>query len=159
MHIIAYNPFAGASRNLTFDDNNESPFSSNSTNDTANKLPWYMGEWTTPVSVVLYVYSLISFMIFLLMFMLYVSRHGCFHICRCRRRRRAIRYQQQRVRVWNEQQTNMNHHGEDSDEEADDLETNSVLHRGPAAVNSENGGHRVHNIQRLERALRTAGMA
>jgi len=38
----------------------------------------YMGEWTTPVSVVLYVYSLISFMVFLFMFMLYVSRHGCF---------------------------------------------------------------------------------
>jgi len=40
MHIIAYNPFASASRNLTFDDNNESSFSSDSTNDTANKLPW-----------------------------------------------------------------------------------------------------------------------
>lgn len=38
----------------------------------------YMGEWTTPVSVVLYIYSLLSFMTFLVMFMLCIHRHGCF---------------------------------------------------------------------------------
>jgi hypothetical protein len=48
---------------------------------------------------------------------------------------------------------------EDSDEDIDDLEINSVLSRDPAAVDAENGAHRVHDIQRLERALRTAGMA
>ena len=48
---------------------------------------------------------------------------------------------------------------EDSDEDIDGPEINSVLSRDPAAVDAENGGHRVHDIQRLERALRTAGMA
>jgi len=61
--------------------------------------------------------------------------------------------------MWNEQQTNINNYREDSDEEVDEIEINGILHRGPAAVDPEDEGHRVHNIQRLERALRTAGMA
>jgi hypothetical protein len=81
------------------------------------------------------------------------------HLCRCRRRRRAARYQQQRVRVWNEQHANINNMQEDSDEDIDDHEINSILSRDPAALVAEDSGHRVHDIQRLERALRTAGMA
>jgi hypothetical protein len=61
--------------------------------------------------------------------------------------------------VWNEQQNNTNNIQEDSDEDIDDHEINSVLSGDPAAVDAENGGHRAHDIQRLERALRTAGMA
>lgn len=43
MHIIAANPSADASRNLTFDDNNAFTSTSTSTNDTTiepNKVPW-----------------------------------------------------------------------------------------------------------------------
>ena len=61
--------------------------------------------------------------------------------------------------MWNEQQANTNNTQEDSDEDIDGPEINSILSRDPAAVDAENGGHRVHDIQRLERALRTAGMA
>lgn len=38
----------------------------------------YMGDWTTPVAVLLYIYSLMSFLTLLFMFMLCVRRHGCF---------------------------------------------------------------------------------
>lgn len=63
--------------------------------------------------------------------------------------------------MWNEQQTNIinNNQGDSDGEVDDDLEHHSVLSRDSAAVETENGGDRVHNIQRLERALRTAGMA
>lgn len=62
--------------------------------------------------------------------------------------------------MWNQQQANIidNIH-EDSDEDIDSPEINNILSRDPTVVDSENGGQRVHNIQRLERALRTAGMA
>ncbi|KAI4836916.1 hypothetical protein E4T44_08376 [Aureobasidium sp. EXF-8845] len=163
MHIIAANPSTGASGNLTFDDNNVfPPFTF--TNDTAshtNKLPWYMGQWTTPVTAVLEAYVLVSFLIALVMFMMCIRRHGCFHLCRCRRRRRVTRYQQQRVRIYDEQHANTNNNNtqEDSDEDIDDHEINSILSRDPAALDAEDGGRHVHDIQRLERALRTAGMA
>ena len=63
--------------------------------------------------------------------------------------------------MWNEQQqhANTNNVQEDSDEDIDGPEIDSILSRDPAAVDVENGGQRVHDIQRLERALRTAGMA
>ncbi|KAI4802544.1 hypothetical protein E4T45_11185 [Aureobasidium sp. EXF-8846] len=73
--------------------------------------------------------------------------------------RRAVRYQQQRVRVWNEQHANINNTQQDSDEDIDDHEINSILFRDHAALDAEDGGSRAHDIQRLERALRTAGMA
>lgn len=37
----------------------------------------YMGQYTTPVTAVLEAYVLISFLIFFVMFMLCVHRHGC----------------------------------------------------------------------------------
>lgn len=48
---------------------------------------------------------------------------------------------------------------EDSDEEVDHYEVNSILFRDPGAVGTENDGNRVQDIQRLEMALRVAGMA
>jgi hypothetical protein len=59
--------------------------------------------------------------------------------------------------MWHEEQTDTNMH-EDSDQDIDHYEANSILSRNPAAV-AENGDHRVQDIQRLERALRVAGMA
>ncbi|KAI4836213.1 hypothetical protein E4T44_08379 [Aureobasidium sp. EXF-8845] len=144
MHIIAANPSTGASGNLTFDGNNVFP-SFTFTNDTlsqTNKLPWYMGQWTTPVTAVLEAYVLVSFLIALVMFMMCIHRNGCF-----------------RVRVWNEQHANINNTQQDSDEDIDDHEINSILFRDHAALDAEDGGSRAHDIQRLERALRTAGMA
>lgn len=69
-----------------------------------------------------------------------------------------MRYQQlPRRRVWIEEQTNNMH--EDSDEDVDHYEVNSIRSRESANVDTENGGSRVQDIQRLERALRVAGMA
>ncbi|KAI4729414.1 hypothetical protein E4T49_02921 [Aureobasidium sp. EXF-10728] len=68
------------------------------------------------------------------------------------RRRRGVRYQQQlRVRVQIEQQTNTMQ--EDLDEESNDYQVNSTLDRDPGTSGTE------HDIQRLERALKVAGMA
>lgn len=69
-----------------------------------------------------------------------------------------MRYQQlPRRHVWIEQQIDNMH--EDSDEEVDHYEVNSILFRDPGAVGTENDGNRVQDIQRLEMALRVAGMA
>ncbi|KAG9549890.1 hypothetical protein KCU61_g3466, partial [Aureobasidium melanogenum] len=155
MHMIAV-PSAGVSHNLNYDDNNVT--SSTTVQIDNSSLPWYMAEWTTPVTAVLEAYVLISFLVFLVMVAMCIRRRGCFHICYRRRRRRTMRYQQlPRRRMWNEQQTDNNTH-EDSDQDVDHYEANSILSRDPAAV-AENGDHRVQDIQRLERALRVAGMA
>lgn len=70
-----------------------------------------------------------------------------------------MRYQRPpRRRVWNEHQTNYNMH-EDRDEDVNIYEVNSVHSRDLAALDTEHGDHRVQDIQRLERALRVAGMA
>ena len=62
--------------------------------------------------------------------------------------------------MWNQQHTNIiDNNQEDSDEDIDGPGINSILSGDPTAVDPENGGQRVHDIQRLERALRTAGMA
>jgi hypothetical protein len=37
----------------------------------------YMGQWTTPATAVLEAYVLVSFLIFLVMFMMCIHRHGC----------------------------------------------------------------------------------
>jgi hypothetical protein len=37
----------------------------------------YMGQWTTPVTAVLEAYVLVSFLVFLVMFMMCIHRHGC----------------------------------------------------------------------------------
>lgn len=142
----------------------------------------YMGQYTTPVTAVLEAYVLISFLIFFVMFMLCVHRHGCcvsisftsflfpsaalffflfrlliwktqhiFHRRRRRRHQRAVRYQQQmRVRAWEEEQANRIHDDDDEDEDIDGHEVDSL--------DTENGD-RVQEIQRLERALRSAGIA
>lgn len=114
----------------------------------------YMGQYTTPVTAVLEAYVLISFLIFFVMFMLCVHRHGCCHIFHRRRRRhgqRAVRYQQQmRVRAWEEEQANRIHDDEDEEGDIDGHEVDSP--------DTENGD-RVQEIQRLERALRSAGIA
>ncbi|KAG9947559.1 hypothetical protein KCU85_g5653, partial [Aureobasidium melanogenum] len=153
MHMIAV-PSAGVSDNLNFNTND------NATSSTYNStLPWYMAEWTTPVTAVLEAYVLISFLVFLVMGLMCIRRRGCFHICHRRRRRRTMRYQQlPRRRVWNEHQTNYNMH-EDWDEDVNHYGVNSFHSRDLAAVDTENGEHRVQDIQRLERALRVAGMA
>ena len=134
-----------------------------------------MGQYTTPVTAVLEAYVLISFLIFFVMFMLCVHRHGCcvsisftsflfstfglliwktqhiFHRRRRRHRQRAVRYQQQmRVRAWEEEQANRIHDDDDEDEDIDVHEVDSP--------DTENGD-RVQEIQRLERALRSAGIA
>ncbi|KAI5209962.1 hypothetical protein E4T39_00546 [Aureobasidium subglaciale] len=161
MRIIAY-PSTGAEFGL---DNNASSSSSafasidanhNSTIDDA-KVSWYMGEWTTPVTAVLEAYVMMSFLFFFVAFMVCIHKHGCCHIFHRRRRRRAIiQYQHLRVRQWNEQQAAAM--DDDSDEASDSHEVNSVLSRYPAAADVEHGGP-VNEIQRLERAMRTAGMA
>lgn len=141
----------------------------------------YMGQYTTPVTAVLEAYVLISFLIFFVMFMLCVHRHGCcvsvsftsflfpsvrlfflfrlliwitqhiFHRRRRRHRQRAVRYQQQmRVRAWEEEQANRIH---DDDDEEGDIDGHEV-----DSLDTENGD-RVQEIQRLERALRSAGIA
>ncbi|KAG9671642.1 hypothetical protein KCU99_g2900, partial [Aureobasidium melanogenum] len=155
MHMIAV-PSTGVSQNLNYDNNNVT--SSTTVQIDNNSLPWYMAEWTTPVTAVLEAYVLISFLVLLVMVLMCIHRRGCFHICHRRRRRRTMRYQQlPRRHMWNGEQTDNNMH-EDSDQDIDHYEANSILSRDPTAV-VENGGHRVQDIQRLERALRVAGMA
>ncbi|CAD0083051.1 unnamed protein product [Aureobasidium vineae] len=155
MHIITANPSTGANVNFALDDKNAT-FISNNNN---THLPWYMGQWTTPVTAVLEAYVLGSFLVFLIMFMMCIHRRGCCHMFHHRRRRRVVRYQQRpRVRVQIEQQTH-NNMQEDSDGGEDGHEVNSISSRNPATVDAQNGGPRVHDIQRLERALRVAGMA
>ncbi|CAD0107625.1 unnamed protein product [Aureobasidium uvarum] len=149
MQIITANPSRGASVNFAFDDKNATFISDN--NDT--QLPWYMGQWTTPVTAVLEAYVLVSFLVFLIMFMMCIHRRGCCHIFHSRRRRRVVRYQQRlRVRVQIEQHTH-NVMQEESDRDEDGHGVNSTSSRDPATVDAE------HDIQRLERALRVAGMA
>lgn len=48
---------------------------------------------------------------------------------------------------------------DDSDEDVDHYEEISARSRNPGSMDAENGGPRVHDIQRLERALRVVGMA
>ncbi|KAI5261837.1 hypothetical protein E4T47_09391 [Aureobasidium subglaciale] len=159
MRIIAY-PSTDAEFGL---DNNAScsTFASVDANHNSTihdaKVAWYMGEWTMPVTAVLEAYVMMSFLFFFVAFMAYIHKNGCCHVFRCRRRRRAIRYQHMRVRQWNEQQAAAAME-DDSDEDTDNHEVNSVLSRDPAAVDVEHGAG-VHEIQRLERAMRTAGMA
>ncbi|KAG9847970.1 hypothetical protein KCU98_g5725, partial [Aureobasidium melanogenum] len=156
MHMIAV-PSTSVSHNLNYDDNNAT--SSTSVQNDNSSFPWYMAEWTTPVTAVLEAYVLISFLVFLVMFLMCIHRRGCFHICHRRRRRRTMRYQQLlRRRMWNGEQIGNNVH-EDSDEDVNHYEINSTQTRNHSAVDTENGDHRVQEIQRLERALRVAGMA
>ncbi|KAL2033754.1 hypothetical protein VTO58DRAFT_104468 [Aureobasidium pullulans] len=165
MHIIT-NPSTGEGRNVSFEtnasyvsfayDNNSTTFNNSTFISNHEQFPWYMGQYTTPVTAVLEAYVLISFLIFFVMFMLCVHRHGCCHIFHRRRRRhrqRAVRYQQQmQVRAWEEEQANRIHDDDDDDEEGhiDGHEVDSL--------DTENGD-RVQEIQRLERALRSAGIA
>ncbi|KAK6000829.1 hypothetical protein QM012_003554 [Aureobasidium pullulans] len=156
MHMIAIPSVPGVSRNFSFGDHNAT--SSTFVQTDLSNLPWYMAEWTTPVTAVLEAYVLISFLVFLVMVMMCIHRRGCFHICRRRRRRRPIRYQQlPRHHVWHEEQTNDMH--EDSDEDVNHYGVNSSQSTDPHAVDTENSDDRVQDIQRLERALRVAGMA
>lgn len=70
-----------------------------------------------------------------------------------------MQYQQlPRRHVWNGEQPN-NHMHDDSDEDVDHYEEISARSRNPGSMDAENGGPRVHDIQRLERALRVVGMA
>ncbi|KAG9832373.1 hypothetical protein KCU78_g2512, partial [Aureobasidium melanogenum] len=151
MHMIAV-PSVGVSHNLNYDDNNVT--SSTTIQNDIGSLPWYMAEWSTPVTAVLEAYVLISFLVLLVMVAMCIHRRGCFHICHRRRRRRTMRYQQlPRRRMRNEQQTG-NNMNEDSEEDVDRYAVNST-----SLVDTEDGDHRVPDIQRLERALRVAGMA
>ncbi|THX56250.1 hypothetical protein D6D06_04404 [Aureobasidium pullulans] len=165
MHIIT-NPSTGEGRNVSFEtnassvtslrtnENNSTTFNNSTFISNHEQLLWYMGQFTTPVTAVLEAYVLISFLIFFVMFMLCVHRHGCCHIFHRRRRRhrqRAVRYQQQmRVRAWEEEQANRIHDDDDEEGVIDGHEVDSL--------DTENGD-RVQEIQRLERALRSAGIA
>ncbi|THY55230.1 hypothetical protein D6C97_05507 [Aureobasidium pullulans] len=144
MHIIT-NPSTGEGRNVSFEtnasyvsfayDNNSTTFNNLTFISNHEKLPCCAGGLRPDIvsDLLRHVYAHI------------------FHRRRRRHRQRAVRYQQQmRVRAWEEEQANRMHDDDDEDEDIDGHEVDSL--------DTENGD-RVQEIQRLERALRSAGIA
>ncbi|THZ03351.1 hypothetical protein D6C92_00048 [Aureobasidium pullulans] len=144
MHIIT-NPSTGEGRNVSFEtnasyvnftnDNNSTTFNNSTFISNHEKLPCCAGGLRPDIvpDLLRHVYAHI------------------FHRRRRRHRQRAVRYQQQmRVRAWEEEQANRIHDDDDEDEDIDGHEVDGL--------DTENGD-RVQEIQRLERALRSAGIA